>query len=77
MVFQVTLAATSGRSQPSARAADSLTPTAIGESMIFSCSLTRLWPWLSLSRYLALANQAAAALACPVSTASVLSIVPP
>ena len=77
MVFQVTLAACAGSAQPSFFAADSLTPTVIGDSMILSWSFTRDWPCGSLSRYLALANQAACASVRAVSTASVLSIVPP
>ena len=68
---------TSGRSQPYLRASPSLTPTAIGDSMIFFCSFTRAWPCGLDSRYLALANHAACAFASPVNTASVLSIVPP
>ena len=79
MSAQVSFA--SGLSQPFFAASLLLTPTAMGDNMIFSCSLTLPWPAASLSRYFALANQAASGLGLsplsPLSTSCVLSIVPP
>ena len=73
-VFHVTLLASV---QPSRATSDSLTPTTIGDSMIFSCSLTLACPCGSDNKYFALANHATSAFVLPVSTCSVLSIVPP
>ena len=44
VAWSVGTAVAAGAAQPRFLAADSLTPTVIGESMIFSCSLTRAWP---------------------------------